>query len=53
VRHQTNTDQRFVDLHELACGGCRDDVADGPDGFTHNEGTALCASATEPVEVTR
>lgn len=51
MRHQTDTDHRYVDLDELACPGCGDQVADGRDGFTHDDGTALCEAG--PVEVTR
>lgn len=51
------TDQpRHVDLHELRCG-CSEPVADGPDGFTHRDGSLLCGTDTsqaiEPVEVNR
>jgi len=53
VHDQTTDQDRFVELGELICAGCRDDIADGPAGFTHDDGTALCAGAAEPVEVTR
>jgi hypothetical protein len=45
MERQTSTDDRLVELHELTCGGCRDEVAGGPDGFIKCVG--------EPVEVAR
>jgi hypothetical protein len=51
VERQTSTGDRLVELHELICPGCRDEVADGPDGLTHVDGSPLCGG--EPVEMTR
>jgi hypothetical protein len=51
VERQTSTDERLVELHELTCSGCRDEVADGSDGFVHVDGSPLCGG--EPVEVGR
>lgn len=56
MRDQIPDQPRDVDLHELRCG-CGEPVADGPGGFTHRDGAALCGThtsqAVEPVEVNR
>jgi len=48
VHDQTTDKDRYVELHDLACGDCDDHVADGPDGFTHDDGTPLCDDTTSP-----
>ncbi|MGH3613315.1 MAG: hypothetical protein ACRDRK_12120 [Pseudonocardia sp.] len=51
MHDQTIDEARYVKPHELCCGSCRDEVADGPEGFTHRDGSQLCTG--EPVEVAR
>ena len=53
MQHQTPSTGRFVDLDELICRDCGDEVADGRDGFVHGDGSTLCADGAERVEVAR